>query len=99
MRPFYLRPSISEPNLKMIAMKIEAYDELNAFPDCSYKFFTSHLLGVSYGNFCRYCRDNCGAILIPPKDGHNISVLFPKETELVKNLLKELNNRFEILIK
>lgn len=62
----------------------------------SYGVFASRVLGLSYTDYLRYCRDRLGAELIG-KNRHYIVVYFDYTPE-AKALVKLLNKRMEYIM-
>ena len=63
----------------------------------SYLVYPARLLGFTYGDWCRWCRDNFNAKLY----GHNskyVSVLFPNKAD-AETVIKILENRMNKIVK
>ena len=65
----------------------------NIYTTGSYNVLPAHLLGISYANYCRLCRDNFGAKVIGKNQLYPL-VIFTSKAAALK-VISFLNERIE----
>ena len=62
----------------------------------SYALMAARLMGLSYANFCRFCRDNIQAEIIGK--GHKYPVIYFKKNQESLMLVRLLNTRANLVL-
>ena len=94
MKYFNLEESPYMPTYSVIEVNHEAFK--GAFPkgiDGSYVLMPARLLGLSYADYLRFCRDVLGAFVVGK--GHKYPVAYFRATPEVQQFLKLLNKSAE----
>lgn len=96
MKAFINTEGITTSQTRRVAFNDIVYQELKITKG-SYNVLMARLFGLSYANFLRMCRDMYGADL-HGKQGGYITMTF-KDTKNCDRLIKELNRRWDLMIK
>ena len=92
---FYLEESANQPGKFLV--KID-FDQLPPMTTTgSYNLLPAHLLGISYAEYLRFCRDELGAEIIGKKNMYPVAY-FPDKKWAV-SLIQNLNTRMAIIEK
>lgn len=90
---FDIYESMNFPGRYMICLDVKLLPEAKTV--ASYQVLMARLMGLSYPDFCRYCRDALGARL-SGKGAHYLSISFQKNEQTI-NFLNELNRRIGVI--
>jgi hypothetical protein len=95
-KPFCNAESITSSQIRRVAFNDIFYNNVG-ITRSSYNVFMARLFNLSYANFLKMARDIYGATL-HGKYGGYITMTF-KNTKDCDKLVKELNRRWDILVK
>ena len=91
---FYLEESPYQPGKYTLRFNLDKFhcEQTNG----SFMLMAARLLGLSYADYCRFCRDAFGAEIIGK--GSMYPICYFKNTSEVQNLLQILNTRANIVL-
>ncbi len=91
---FYLEESPYQPGKYRIAINFDTLPGIRTIG--SYNLLPARLLGLSYADYLRYCRDVYKAEIIGKKNMYPVAYF--KDNMAAGDLIRSLNNRMEQII-
>ena len=92
---FFIEESPYKPGKYTIRMDFDKFPNIST--SGSYNVLPARLMGISYPDYCRACRDLFGAEIIGK--GEMYPVVYFKRTSEVQMLVNILNKRMELIMK